>query len=54
MKNRNTFNLFIISILVVFLKQTSFAQSGIVTINADTKIGDLLTIKKKIFYYFWI
>ena len=48
MKNRNTFNLFILSILLVFLTQNSFAQSGIVTINADTQIDDLLTIKKKL------
>ena len=48
MKNRNTFNLFIISILLVFLTQSSVAQPGTVTINADAQINELLTIKKSL------
>ena len=48
MKNRNTFNLFILSILLVFLTQSSKAQPGSVTINADAQINDLLTIKKSL------
>ena len=48
MKKRNTFNLFILSILLVFLTQFSFAQPGSVTINADAQINDLLTIKKSL------
>ena len=46
MKKRNTFNLFIISILLVFLTQFSFAQPGTITINADAQINELRIIKK--------
>ena len=48
MKNHNTFNLFILSILLVFLTQSSVAQPGTVTINADAQINELLTIKKSL------
>ena len=48
MKNRSTFNLFILSILLVFLTQYSIAQPSTVTINADAQINELLTIKKSL------
>jgi len=48
MKKRNTFNLFILSILLVFLTQFSIAQPGTVIINADAQINELLTIKKSL------
>ena len=48
MKKRGTFNLFTLSILLVFLTHISLAQPGVVTINADTQINDLLLIKKNL------
>lgn len=48
MKKQSLFNLFIISVLLVFFTAAATAQSGTVTVNADVKIDELLTIKKRL------
>lgn len=48
MKKSFLFNLFIISIFIVSFTQDSLAQSGNVTINADSQIEQLLITKKSL------
>lgn len=48
MKKQSLFNLFVISLLLIFFSQTAIAQSATVSVNADSKIDELLTIKKRL------
>ncbi|MDT0555248.1 SPOR domain-containing protein [Patiriisocius hiemis] len=48
MKFRNVFNLLIISFLLLVTTHTADAQEGSVTINQDSKIPKLLTLKKSL------
>ena len=48
MKKQSLFNLFITSALLTVFATTATAQSGTVTVNADSKIDELLTIKKRL------
>lgn len=48
MKNKTLINLFSISILMLFFTQISFSQSGNVTVNADSRIEQLLKTKKSL------
>jgi hypothetical protein len=46
MKKLNLFNPLTISILLIVFTHSTIAQTGNVTVNADSKINELLTIKK--------
>jgi hypothetical protein len=46
MENKLIFNLFTVSILLLAFSQTLKAQSGTVTISADSKINEFLMLKK--------
>lgn len=48
MKFRNVFNLLIISFLMLVTTHSTNAQEGTVTINQDSKIPKLLTLKKSL------
>lgn len=46
MKFTSAFNVFIFSLLLIFLGQNVSAQPGTVTVNQDSKIAKLLELKK--------
>ncbi len=48
MRSIQHFKLLIVSILIVFSAEISFAQQATVTVNQDSKIPELLTLKKKL------
>lgn len=48
MKNAHAFNLFIFSILLTFSTEISFGQQAMVTVNQDSNIPKLLTLKKEL------
>ncbi|QIE60129.1 SPOR domain-containing protein [Rasiella rasia] len=48
MKTSQIFKLFIASILILFTSEISFGQPATVTINQDSQIPKLLTLKKQL------
>ena len=48
MKTSNAFKIFGISLLVIFFTENALAQQGTVTVQQDSKIPELLSLKKNL------